>query len=135
MIERALVRVRPGVAGDIEQVGRLVREYFARRNAPIQAPSGDWTVAEIDGVIHAGQAIVQDPGARQRWVMATYCDDNRQGRLALAALTRYTHERADLDGVALLGVTEEDNGPNRRAMEQRGWVAVGTLMMRPRKES
>jgi len=135
MIAHALVHVRPGVAADIEQVGRLVRDYFKRRNAPVQAPSGEWIVAEIDGVIHAGQAIVQDPSARQRWVMATYCDDNRQGRLALAALVRYTHERADLDGVALLGVTEEDNASNRRAMEMRGWSAIGTLMMRPPKEN
>jgi len=134
MIAQALVHVRPALAGDAEQIERLVQEYFARRNAPIQPPAGEWTVAEIDGAIHAGQAIVQDPRARQRWIMATYCDDNRQGRLALAALTRYTHERADLDGVALLGVTEEDNVSNRRAMEQRGWVVVGTLMMRPRKE-
>lgn len=124
--------VRAATYQDALPIIALTAEYYRRRGADPQFREfGTWHVVEGDNEqILAAQNWV-DTGDGERWLMDTYCLDSRLGRLALARLTRYTHSKADEDGVALLGVSEMDNEAVGSALEARGWEVVGILRRRP----
>lgn len=129
------IAVREAGPQDAGRIVELRNDYYGRRNAPIQERYDGlrWIVAERHGRVEACQswkdASDADAGT-QRWVMDTYCEPTRGGRLALAALSRYTHAEADREGLVLLGLTEQDNLSNQGALERRGWKPVGILYAR-----
>lgn len=122
--------MRPATYQDALPILWLTAAYYRKRGVePQYREFGTWHVAEGENEQVLAAQNWADAGP-DRWLMDTYCDDSRAGRLALAALTRYTHAKADEDGVALLGVSELDNLAVGAALEARGWTVVGILRRR-----
>ncbi len=123
------VTVRLGEPADALAIVALVEDYYARRGAtPQYREAGTWYVAEIAGQICAAQNWLDVSG--ERWLQDTYCYDTRRGQLALAAIVRFTHAKADEQGVTLMGFSELDNTRVGAALEARGWVPIGILRRR-----
>ncbi len=122
--------VRLADTNDAPAIIALIRAYYAARGTRTQYREvGTWYVAGVAGHVYAAQNWL-DVAPFERQILDTYAESNVRGRLALAALSRYTNRRADEEGMNLVGVTELDNHANQKAMEKRGWIARGVMYKR-----
>ena len=125
------MNVRLATPMDVLGIGALIEDYYRRRNAPPQYRElGTWYVVEGSNEQIVCAQNWADTGTGERWLLDTYCYDTRVGRLALGVMTRYAHDRADDDRVALLGVSELDNVAVGDALKARGWTDIGILRRR-----
>jgi hypothetical protein len=126
----AKLTVRPARPEDMLSIEQLRDAYYTVRKEPVQIRNDAmWMVAEYRGRIVAAQSTI-DAGQNERWQMDLYSDPTRAGRLGVSAIMNEEHERADNDGVTLIGVVASDNEPMLRVALSRGWRVVGTMLYR-----
>lgn len=122
--------VREAVPEDAPAIVELRAAYFESRNQPVQErPEATWWVAEDCSSVVAVQAY-QDATPGVRTITDTYAKSSNRGRLGISRLLATAHERADAEGLMMVGMTEPDNVLSQRAMSNRGYNLVGYVYVR-----